>query len=226
MQFCRFYALVFREAFRHSLDLTQTIVFIIIFFAGLIAYGNPGAKVQLEALDLNGWQVAAIVFGCIIALRLIMAPYWVYKTLQGRVVAQPSGAVDYQLRVRDLRYTYNRAKKAIQLGLWLGNSFAAPIRFEMEEMDVRIEGQGNDNPGFKNKTAIAPALSPAYFDYDWIILDKWIKPGSKGTIGITYKYGIAGQSLARKARYVAEVVFEKNNRARLLPPLEDTEEPI
>jgi hypothetical protein len=38
-------------------------------------------------VDLHGWQVAAAVLGGIIAVRLLLAPYWIWKNDQGRLAA-------------------------------------------------------------------------------------------------------------------------------------------
>jgi hypothetical protein len=57
--FFRFYGLVLKEAFRHSPDLAQSIIFFLLLLAGAIAYGNPGLKPVIEAYDLGGWARSA-----------------------------------------------------------------------------------------------------------------------------------------------------------------------
>src|SRR4051794_28300531 len=102
MQFFKFYGLVIREAFRHSLDIAQSILFIVLLAAGAVAYGNPGIKPTIEAYDLGGWKVAVIVFGAIILMRLVMAPYWLWKAAQSRSVETPERSIDYKLAVSSI----------------------------------------------------------------------------------------------------------------------------
>jgi hypothetical protein len=73
---------------------------------------------------------------------------------------------------------------------------------------------------------VVGGLASETFHYDWIRLKTktWIKPGTKGTAAITYKYGIAGQSFVRRARYVSNIVIEKTLVRSL--HIEDTEEAI
>ena len=79
MEFLRFYGRVFREAFRHSLDIAQSVIFVLLVVTGLVVARNPGLKPMIDALDLSGAWVAIIVMGSIISIRLILAPYWLWK---------------------------------------------------------------------------------------------------------------------------------------------------
>src|SRR5579862_9056747 len=79
MGLIRFYGLVLREAFRHSLDIAQAVIFVILVLAGFIAARNPASKPMIDTLDLTGWKIAAIVFGGIIIIRLALAPYWLWR---------------------------------------------------------------------------------------------------------------------------------------------------
>jgi hypothetical protein len=79
MGLIRFYGSVLREALRHSLDIAQAAIFFIFLLAGLIAARNPASKPIIESLDLSGWKIAAIVFGSIIFIRLVLAPYWLWR---------------------------------------------------------------------------------------------------------------------------------------------------
>ena len=79
MLLLKFYYLAFREAFRHSLDITQAIIFVALAVGGLIAARNRTVKPIIDSLDLGGYQIAAIAFGSIIAIRLVLAPYWLWR---------------------------------------------------------------------------------------------------------------------------------------------------
>jgi hypothetical protein len=73
---------VLATAFSQSLDLAQATIFVIIILAGATAYFFPAAKMTT---DLSGWEVGAIVFGLIIAVRLLLSPYWIWKEDQDAI---------------------------------------------------------------------------------------------------------------------------------------------
>jgi len=224
MQFFKFYGLVFREAFRHSLDIAQAVIFVLLAFSGFIAARNPTLKPMIDGLDLGGWQIAAIVFGSIVAIRLILAPYWLWRSANARIANAPANTIDYQLRVVSFGNRNNKPKRLIQVVFNLRNSLGIPLVYEVEDIDVTINGLGNDNPTFQNMGGVVPAFSINTFDYAPIQLEKWIKRGTEGAAGITYKYGIAGSPFSRRARFVAKLIIEKNNIRHLT--IEDTETAI
>jgi hypothetical protein len=70
---------ILRVAFTHSLHATHSIILVLIIVAGLLTYFVPQVEVMV---DLHGWQVATVVLGSIIAIRLLLAPYWIWKSDQ------------------------------------------------------------------------------------------------------------------------------------------------
>jgi hypothetical protein len=227
MDFIRFYGKVLQEAFRHSLDIAQGAIFLVIILAGSIAAGNPGARMTLESLDLGGWKTAALVFGSIIGARLILAPYWLWKAAQARNVTSSERSVDYKLRVHSFSNRVDRKQNALQIIFMLNNaSFFHAIQYEVEDVYVEIEGSTAENPTFANKGEIVSANSQYKFDFPWIFLTakKKIAPGIQGHASITYKYGIAGQQFTRRARFAAAFVIERNHIRH--NSTDDTEENI
>jgi len=77
-------SLIIRTAFRHSLDVTQSVIFILILLAWLVTYFFPRVVVTV---DLNSGQVAAALIGVIVFVRLLFAPYWIWRDGQGRLAA-------------------------------------------------------------------------------------------------------------------------------------------
>src|SRR5215472_1940805 len=77
-------SLIIRTAFRHSLDVTQSVIFILILLAWLVTYFFPRVVVTV---DLNSGQVAAALIGVIVFVRLLFAPYWIWRDDQGRLAA-------------------------------------------------------------------------------------------------------------------------------------------
>ena len=74
--------LVIKTASRHSFHATHSIILALIILAGFVTSVVP----QVEVLvDLHGWQVGAAVLGGIIAVRLLLAPYWIWRNDQGRL---------------------------------------------------------------------------------------------------------------------------------------------
>ena len=83
--------LVLKTACRHSLGTTHSIILVLLIVAGIVTSTVP----QVELLvDLHGWQVAFAVLALIIAVRLFLAPYWIWKDDQGRLAVLNSQAAD------------------------------------------------------------------------------------------------------------------------------------
>jgi hypothetical protein len=81
MELLRYYALVLRTAFTRSLSLAQDIIFGAIILVGCAIWLVPQMSAQLTtwATALNGWAIAATVLASIIAIRLLLSPYWIYQ---------------------------------------------------------------------------------------------------------------------------------------------------
>jgi hypothetical protein len=83
--------LVLKTAFRHSLHATHSIILVLIIVAGVVTSTVP----QVEVLvDLHGWQVALVVLALIIGVRLLMAPYWIWKDEQSRLAVLSNQVAD------------------------------------------------------------------------------------------------------------------------------------
>jgi hypothetical protein len=74
-----YYVLVFQTAWHHSLSRTQDVLFGVFLLAGLVAWLAKLFGYSAMMPDITGWHIAAITFGAIIAARLFLAPYWIYK---------------------------------------------------------------------------------------------------------------------------------------------------
>jgi hypothetical protein len=71
--------LVLRVAWRHSFHSAHTILLGLIIGVGLLTYFVPQINVMF---DLHGWQVALFVLGSIVGVRLVLAPYWLWRDQQ------------------------------------------------------------------------------------------------------------------------------------------------
>jgi hypothetical protein len=203
----RFYGFVLREAFRHSLDITQTIIFLALAVAGLIVARNPASKSMIEALDVGGWKMVAMVFGTILAIRLVLAPYWLWKSAIGRITEQPQNSIDWGLRLEHVNYLVDKKKKAIQVCFVLRSSINAPLRYEVEDVLVTIADKGVNSPIFDSMGAVISKEGTVVFYYPWI-LDALPKKGvgHEGFASITYKYGKATDHFVRRAKYVVKLI--------------------
>jgi hypothetical protein len=85
MDVLRFYWKVLRVAFSHSLDQAQAVIFVLLLVGGVVTYLFPQVTV-----NVGGVEVAAFVFGGIIAIRLLLAPYWVWKKERDKATAAVS----------------------------------------------------------------------------------------------------------------------------------------
>jgi hypothetical protein len=206
----RFYWLVAREAYRHSLDIAQAVIFVALMLGGVVVAFNPSLKPMIESLDLGGWKIAALVFGSIILIRLLLAPYWLWKAAESRSQTSPERSIDHKVRIQGIADRRDNKKNAVQVIFNFFNS--SPFHtaeYEVEEIYVAINGITNEKPNFANMGGMISALSKTSFDFDWIFLNSKLKPGTKGTAGITFKYGIAGKQFTRRGKLVADIHFEK-----------------
>jgi len=82
MAILRYYQQVIFTAFRHSLDWAQGAIFLLLIVVGAVSYfrGLPDMTAAI-----SGWQAAALVFGSIIAVRLLLAPYWMHRELKALI---------------------------------------------------------------------------------------------------------------------------------------------
>jgi hypothetical protein len=97
--------LVIKTAWRHSFHAAHSIILGLIILAGIITTWVP--RVEL-LVDLHGWQVAAVVLGGIIAVRLFLTPYWIWRDNQ-REIERLRGL----LETNELAATDRKAKDAI-----------------------------------------------------------------------------------------------------------------
>ncbi len=68
--------LVAKTAWRHSFHAAHSVILALIVVVGLLTYFVPRLEVMV---DLHGWQVATFVLSSIVFVRLILAPYWIWK---------------------------------------------------------------------------------------------------------------------------------------------------
>jgi hypothetical protein len=88
MGFFCYWAAVVRLAFRHSLDLTQYVIFGLLVVGGILGWLLPFPAMIFHLLgldvDVTGWQFGTVALGSIIAIRLALAPYWMYRDKPSR----------------------------------------------------------------------------------------------------------------------------------------------
>ncbi len=83
----RYILLVLRRACQHSFDAASSIILALIILSGVLTYCVPQIQVMV---DLGGWRVAAWTVGAVVAVRLLSAPYWLWKEqqLENQALAQ------------------------------------------------------------------------------------------------------------------------------------------
>jgi hypothetical protein len=85
MGFVTYWLKVIRVALSHTLDLTQTVLFLLVLLAGAIGYFNPSAAPWLAAT--SGWTFTLVVLSGVILVRLVLAPYWIDKDKDASIAA-------------------------------------------------------------------------------------------------------------------------------------------
>ena len=111
MEPLRYYCLVVRTAFTHSLSVTQDVLFVAILCVGAAIWLAPTFHMTIDltswASALSGWAVAAITFGSIIGLRLLLASYWIWKGEREARIAAESTANNQETR-KNIRVALGR----------------------------------------------------------------------------------------------------------------------
>ena len=86
MDHLRYYLLVVRTALSHSLSVAQCALFLCIVAAGATILLAPKLSMTVDlpvwARTVNIWSLSALILGIIFAIRLVLAPYWIWKDQQ------------------------------------------------------------------------------------------------------------------------------------------------
>lgn len=84
MSLLSYYRTLLCVAFRHSLGAAQGVVYLLVIAVGFVTWLHPPLR---GSVDMTSWQVAAIVLGSIVAIRLLLAPYWMHQQQQAKLDA-------------------------------------------------------------------------------------------------------------------------------------------
>ena len=74
-----YYLRVLRLAISHALDITQAAIFLLAIVLGAAALFLPAVKNNIDSFNVSGPFVGAVVLIFIIAIRLLLAPYWIHQ---------------------------------------------------------------------------------------------------------------------------------------------------
>jgi hypothetical protein len=112
MALWEFYWKVFEVAFSHSIEIAHAILFVLLIVLGLVLYFVPGLKapflgVQVTPNHLHAWQAAGIVLASIIIIRLILAPYWIWKEERQATIEVGKNLSDVQAKLKDSELKLN-----------------------------------------------------------------------------------------------------------------------
>ena len=82
----RYYWLVVRTAFSHSLSVAQCVLFLCIVAIGTAIWLAPQLSMTVDlpgwARTVNTWAISVLTLGTIFAIRLVLAPYWIWRDQQ------------------------------------------------------------------------------------------------------------------------------------------------
>jgi hypothetical protein len=171
MGFLRYWRDVLVMAFRHSLDITQTLLFVGLLLAGIASLCLPALRPMITGI--SSWQAAALLLGAIVIARLIMAPYWLHASQAAEInrlhglqspLPLPSTTIQAPGRIEILSapgapyersdIVGDRPKSTVAIGL--RNAGGAPltnIRVSIEKIapalvHVRADSIGLEDRGF------------------------------------------------------------------------------
>jgi hypothetical protein len=103
--FLKFYWAVVMAAFTHSIEWAHAIVFVLLIALGAASTYLPTLRLpylgwKVSPDHLHAWQGAALVFGAIIIIRLILAPFWVWQKEHQALVSAGLGDAETVLKHR------------------------------------------------------------------------------------------------------------------------------
>jgi hypothetical protein len=203
MGFIKFYAAVFREALRHSLDLAQGAIFLALIIGGAFATGNPRAKGILDQMQLGGWLAGAIALGLIVLLRLLWAPYWLYERANARNIETPALSIDFGLRVEGFKVSTG---EFTQVNFSLQNTLSVALQYVVEEICVILDDKVIENVTIDGGKYIVGAKSSTEAEFPAFPIDTRKKTVT-GSGRIVYKFGQAGSIFTRRATYAATLTI-------------------
>jgi hypothetical protein len=141
--FFRYCRLVFHVALSHSLHAAHSIILVLIIVAGLLVYLFPAIEI---VPDLHGWEVAALVLGGIVAVRLLLAPYWIWLVDKAALLSLETEVS----RLKEIDYSHGLAllkvqpaldpsnlENTLEFRLELRNLVQAPLKFFVERLVQR-----------------------------------------------------------------------------------------
>lgn len=89
MGFFHYCLRVLRAVFTHSLSKSQDILFGALLLSGAVVWVSRYFRMKYDFTPwlsaFSGWEIAACVFGSIILVRLLLAPYWLWKEGQDEI---------------------------------------------------------------------------------------------------------------------------------------------
>jgi hypothetical protein len=197
----RFYILVVRTAFSHSLSVAQDIIFGAILLVGGGVWVAPHVGIVTDYTPwlnaLSGWKIAAATFGSIVLSRLFLAPYWLWKEQKDKVIGLsvdfPKWALDINGDVSDKMMT--GAQSAL-LRLNIKNTTDIIIQIFPSECIISDNGTPEITK-ILDPFVLRPEASVSYtWDFDPIIAK--IIPGQV-TIKGNILYGLPSGQPNRKA---------------------------
>ena len=146
MKCIRYWWLVLRTALSHSLTVAQDIIFILLIVTGLAAWKIPVVKTVLAKadIDIGGWQIATIVLGTIVGIRLVMSPYWIYQE-QAVTITSLSKRLQNRLSKKQVREQVGRfMERGKRILVAIHNDGVLPEQ-EMQNWDSDVKAWLNEN---------------------------------------------------------------------------------
>jgi hypothetical protein len=83
MDLLRYYVRVMRVALTHSLHAAHSVLLILVIVIGVIPYINPRIEILV---DPHGWAPAAFILAGIVTVRLLLAPFWIWREDQAQLL--------------------------------------------------------------------------------------------------------------------------------------------
>jgi hypothetical protein len=166
LHYCR---LVFWAAWRHSRSWTQGIIFFAFVIAGVATLLVPNFGMTIDMTDLVNIlktpAIYAILFGSIILVRLICAPYWVWREERAaRTMAEGEFSDDIRKNI-DLKISALSAPAKTALYCLADGSIG------LHQLNNEVEKELGDASLLTPKYA----YDPAKFNEHWLLIKQRLR---------------------------------------------------
>jgi hypothetical protein len=184
---------VIRAAFSRSLARAQDTIFILLILGGVGGAVSLIAPSTVVAVDVTSWRAAAVVLVVIVAIRLLQAPYWIYKVDRetiGNLEAKLERLTGTEIIFDPTspRYVTKNETGAFVHVLTIGLKNRTDARLDECQLQLRVSNRGTNLPPHEARFPICAPFSLRPDEKRFVTLLEWALRTVSPTIYIQWFY--------------------------------------